>query len=105
MFKLLLRFAGLWLVAGALVALVIDATRSIAASVLVFTPLATTIDAMFGPAPLASAAAFVEKEIGNWLWNPAISSLLALPTWVVLGALGFFFTGLGSRRRSRPRYA
>lgn len=105
MIKFLLRFVGLWLVAGALVALVIDATKSIAASSLILTPLGPAFDATFGPAVLASTAAFVEQEVGHWLWNPVISSVLALPTWAVLGVLGFLLTYLGGRRRSRPRYA
>ena len=105
MIRFLSRFVGLWLVAGALVALVIDATKSIAASELTVTPLGAAIDATLGAAVLKSTEAFVTHDVGSWLWNPLIVWVLALPAWAVLGVLGFFVTYLGSRPRARPKYA
>ena len=102
------RFVGMWFVAGALVALVIDATKTIAASALTITPLGLAWQTL-APVTLASAHAFVEQKIepsvGHWVWDPAIQWLLLLPTWVVLGALGFLLTYLGRRRRLKVAYA
>jgi hypothetical protein len=56
-----------------------------------------------------SAQQFVQQSIepytGRWLWDPVIQSLLMLPTWAVLGALGFLLTWAGQRRRMKLSYA
>jgi hypothetical protein len=107
MIGFLARFVGLWFVAGALVALVIDATKSIAASAIVMTPLGDALT-FYSVATLMSAQTFVEQQVepyvGGWLWDPAIQTILLLPTWIVLGAIGFLLTWLGRRRR-RVAYA
>ncbi len=102
------RFVGLWFVAGALVALTIDAAKSIAASALTMTPLGTALHTL-APATLLSAQTFVQRNIdpyiGGWLWDPVIQWLLLLPTWVVLGFFGFLLTYVARRRRPRVAYA
>ncbi len=101
------RFVGLWLIAGALVALVVDATKSIAASSLTVTPLGLAW-ASISPTSLMSVQQFVQRTIeayvGHWLWDPVIQWLLLLPTWVILGVLGFLFTFLGRQRRRKAVY-
>jgi hypothetical protein len=108
MIGLFLRFVGLWLIAGALVALVIDATKSIASSALTVTQLGPTWYAL-SPSTLLAAQRFVERQIeayvGNWLWDPLILWVLMLPTWAVLAALGFLLAYLGRRRRRRRAFA
>jgi hypothetical protein len=108
MIGFLSRFLGLWLVAGALVALVIDATKTIAASRLTVTALGEAW-ANIGMASLMAAQEFVqqtlEPTVGRWLWDPLIQSILLLPAWAVLGAVGLLFTWLGRRRRVRVAYA
>jgi hypothetical protein len=103
------RFVGLWFVAGGLVALVIDATKTIAASALTVTPFGGSISAALGPAALMSVQEFVQQRIetyvGNWLWDPVIQWFLLLPTWAMLGAAGFLLTYLGRRRRLSLTYA
>ncbi len=108
MIGFLARFIGLWLIAGALVALVVDAAKSIAASALTVTELGKAWFEV-SPSSLMSAQAFVQRTveayIGDWLWDPLIMWMLMLPTWLVFGALGFLLTYLGRRRRRRPAYA
>ncbi len=108
MIGLLARFVGLWLVAGGLVALVIDATKTIAELALTVTQLGKTWYDI-SPETLLSAQKFVERElqayIGNWLWDPLIIWLLMLPTWLVLAACGFLLVYLGRHRRRRRAYA
>lgn len=108
MIGFLARFVGLWLVAGALVGLVIDATKTIAAGTLVVTPLGQAWY-WIAPAMLMSVQEFVQQKIepfvGGWLWDPAMQSLLLLPTWLVFGVLGFLLTWFGGRRRRRMAFA
>ena len=104
MIRFLSRFGGLWLIAGAVVALVIDATKTIAASALTITPLGMTWYDL-SPTSQVLAQQFVQRRIevyiGNWLWDPLIMWVLLMPTWLVLVALGFALTYLGQRRRRR----
>jgi hypothetical protein len=103
---LLARFAGLWLIAGALVALVIDATKTIATSTLTITQLGKAWYEV-SPLTLLSAQQFVQQRVevyvGGWLWDPLIMWLLMLPTWAVLAAAGFAFAYAGRRRRRSGR--
>ncbi len=107
MISFLLRFTGLWLTAGALVALVIDATKTIAASTFTVTPLGSAWANLSRPSLMATQE-FIQRKIetyvGHWVWDPLIQGILMLPTWAVLGALGFLLTYLGSRPRLKAAY-
>jgi len=104
MIRFLSRFVGLWLIAGALVALVVDAAKTIAVSTLTVTQLGPTWYAL-SPSTLLAAQQFVQRRIeayvGAWLWDPLIMWVLMLPTWLVFAALGFLLAYLGRRRRRR----
>ena len=67
----LARFVGLWLIAGALVALVIDGTKTIAASTLTVTPLGWAWFTLIGGS-LMSSEQFVQQKleayVGHRLW-------------------------------------
>ena len=108
MIAFLARFAGLWLIAGALVALVVDATKTIAGSALTITSFRQTWTTL-SPGTLEAAQAFiqdkVETHIGHWLWDPAILWVTALPTWVVLGVIGGWLAYMGRKRRAAPVFA
>ncbi len=102
------RFIGLWLIAGALVALVVDGTKTIAASTLTVTPLGTAWFSI-SPSSLMAAQGFiqqtVEAYVGHWLWDPLIQWILMLPTWLVLGLLGAWLLYAGRKRRMRAAFA
>ena len=98
------RFIGLWLIAAALVAGVIDVTKSIAANGVVMTPLGATwfsINRQSLEAAQRGVETNVETYVGGWLWDPVIQSILGLPTWAVVGVLGALMVYLGRRRRRR----
>ncbi|MCP4306867.1 MAG: hypothetical protein GY788_18715 [bacterium] len=103
------RFTGLWLIAGALVALVIDGTKTIAASALTVTPLGEAWADVLGPSSVMAAQIFVQRTIetyiGHWLWDPLIQWILMLPTWLVLGLLGSWLVYAGRKRRLRSAFA
>ena len=94
MLRFLLRFAGLWLVAGAFVAIVIDGTRSIAAGALVITPLrdawsavhAASLDRLRGAGEGAGS-------------ETLLPFLLGVPVWAVLGVTGLLLLAAGRKPR------
>jgi len=87
----LLIFLGSTSLGLALVALVVDVTRSIGKLQLAITPLGQTWYSL-NRYSLIEAQAFVrhnlESLVGNWLWDPVIELVLLLPAWLVLGLIG-----------------
>ena len=108
MIGFLSRVVGFWFIAGTLVALVIDATKTIAASALTVTQLGPAWYTL-SPSTLILVQEFVQRRIeayvGGWLWDPLIMWVLMLPTWAVFATLGFLLTYLGRRRRFTAAYA
>jgi hypothetical protein len=100
MFRFLFRFIGLWLLAGAFVALVIDGTRSITAGRVVIMPVVEAWLAVH-PASLEWIKMIVERDVSPRLWDPVLLYLLYAPLWALLGVLGGVLVVLG-RRRPRP---
>jgi hypothetical protein len=100
MFRFLFRFIGLWLLAGAFVALVIDGTRSITASRFVVVPLGAAWETIH-PGSIEWLKTFVERDLSLRLWDPVLLTILNAPLWVALAVLGAILVALG-RRRPRP---
>ena len=98
MFRLLARFLGFWLFAAALVALVHDGARSIAASSLVVTSLGELWFSISAPS-LNLTQAVIERYLHSVLWDPVIVSILQAPAAVVLMVIALFFALMGRRRR------
>ncbi|QIB34413.1 hypothetical protein [Ancylobacter pratisalsi] len=94
MIRFLLRFIGMWLLAGAFVALVLDGVRSIASSTLVMTPLGVTWLAT-SETSLAHTQAFIETNLSPGVWNGAMVPLLEAPLFAVLGVLGLLLILIG----------
>jgi hypothetical protein len=103
MIRFLLRFLGLWILAAAFVALVIDGTRSIAANAPQITKLAKTWYDI-SPNSLVLLQPAVERHVGRWLWNPVIQTVLERPTWLVLGVLGAILVVLGRKKKKLVGY-
>jgi hypothetical protein len=97
--RFLLRFIGLWILAGAFVALIIDGTGSIAGGSLRFTTFGQTWDNIHQDSKPA-VKAFLDRRAGPWLWNSGVQVVLDQPTWLVLGAFGTVLVLLG---RKKPR--
>jgi hypothetical protein len=101
MIRFLLRFAGFWVFAAALVAAVIDGAKSIAASEPVLTPLGEAW-AQLAPTGLRDAQFAIEEQLGQpWLWDLLTQWVLAAPAWLVLGIFGLILMLLGQRRRRK----
>ena len=101
MIRFLFRFIGFWLLAGGFVALIVDGTRSIAASHLLFTSAG---DAWFviSPGSLERLETSGRASLPT-VWNVAVLPLLSLPTFLVLVVVGLALLGLG-RVRERSRF-
>jgi len=95
------RFIGFWFLAAALVALVIDGTKSIADSMLVTTSVAQYfLD--FSPTTLQRLEFGVQNNLGApWLWDTVFVTLLSWPAFAVLALIGFLFMLIGRRRKRR----
>ncbi|MCB1514396.1 MAG: hypothetical protein H6876_07285 [Hyphomicrobiaceae bacterium] len=51
------------------------------------------------PSSLASLKAAVTQRFGAWMWDPLLSSLLGLPSYVLFGGLALLCGIAGRRRR------
>jgi hypothetical protein len=94
MIRFLFRFIGLWLLAGAFVVLVIDGTRSVSASSLIFAPVRdawTLVD----PASLDA----VQKKFAGGAAEALFGHALAMPFCLFLALAGLLFLLIGRRRR------
>lgn len=102
MLRLLFRFVGLLLLAGAFAAMVVDGTRSIAAGAPAIMPLDRTMT-IFSPGSVERLHGFIDKNAPR-LWDPLVAKLLALPVWLVLGGFGLVLFALTRRRRPKIGY-
>jgi hypothetical protein len=101
MIRFFLRFTGFWLLAAGFVALIVDGTRSIAASSLL---LMSAGDAWFAVSPgsLAALEAWARAR-SPALWDSGITSVLSVPAFLLLLVLGIVLMTLG-RVRERSRF-
>jgi hypothetical protein len=96
---LLLRILGVWLLLLAMVAAVVDATKSLAGGgAWVVTPMGEQWRQL-GPESLKAAQAWVVTTLGKFMWDPVIATILHAPTWVVFGILGVLLYWLGQKRK------
>ena len=94
------RILGVWFLLGAMIALTIDGTKSLASGEgqWVLTPLGEQWFKLHASS-LNTFQAAIERHVSPVLWDPVIVSLLQVPTWVFFGVLGLLFYWLGRRRR------
>jgi hypothetical protein len=104
MIRFLLRFIGLLCLAAAFILVVYDGTKSIAANHLYFTSVRTLWD-LIHAGSLAKLQPLVSPYAQGFLWDPVMLSLLAAPSWSVLGVLGIIFILLGRRKKPLIGYA
>ena len=98
--RLLLRITGTWLLGLALILLIIDGTRSLAADALVMTPLFETWQQLHAQS-LADVRGFFETRFFGQLLDVAFGAVLSLPGWIALGVPGVLLAWLGRTRRAR----
>lgn len=100
MLRFLFRFMALIALSVAVIMAVLDATRSIAASELVMTPLSTSwIDV--SPDTFSAVQSFLADEVHPLAWDPAAVSILRQPGFAVFAVLAFLLYAIGHRPRRR----
>ncbi|MBY6240955.1 hypothetical protein [Methylosinus sp. Sm6] len=95
MLRLLIRFAGLLLLAGGFAALIVDGTRSLAGGDLRAVPLGAAAADLF-PLQMKAWQAAAERQF----WGPLASLLLRAPLSFTLTLLGALLI-VSSRKRRR----
>lgn len=84
----------------AVIMAVLDATRSVAASTLVMTPLNSSWLAV-SPDTRAAFETFVRAKVNPTIWDGGIAWVLAQPGFAVFAVLAFILYAIGYRRRRR----
>ncbi|CAH2400660.1 hypothetical protein [Mesorhizobium escarrei] len=100
MFRFVFRLAAMVALSISVIMAVVDATRSVAASALVMTPLNTSWLAA-SPDTRSAFESFVRDRLGPLLWDGAIAWVLNQPGFAVFAGLAFIFYMIG-HRRERP---
>ncbi|WP_341991170.1 hypothetical protein [Azorhizobium sp. AG788] len=100
MIRFLFRFSGFWLMAGAFVALVVDGTRSIAGSQLIFTSALDSWTAV-SPNSLDMAQANL-RALSPLAWTGVAAPVLSLPLFLLLGVLGVALLAIGRAPERSP---
>ncbi|WOJ90662.1 hypothetical protein RZS28_05050 [Methylocapsa polymorpha] len=99
-----LRFFGLFLLATAFAALVIDATRSIAGKSLIVMEVGQTA-ASLAPIKLALLEDAVKQHAHPFVYDPILVDFLKLPTFLVIAALGALLFRLARKPRPQIGYS
>ena len=100
MFRFLFRLMATFALAVAVIMAVLDATRTIAASRLVLTPLGESWLAV-SPSTLERLQSFIMDKAHPLVWNPVIVFILDQPGFVVFGVLAFLLYAIGHRPERR----
>ncbi len=101
MLKFVSKMVGLLFLALALIAAVLDITRSIANSVLTYTPLGQDWF-NFSNSTLNLFQVGIQRQLGlPWLWDSVIVNILLAPSWLIFAILALMFLWLGRRRDRR----
>ncbi|ODA67841.1 hypothetical protein A7A08_01007 [Methyloligella halotolerans] len=92
------RALGVILLLFAMVALVVDGTKSLGAGGdIVITPLAQQWQDL-APESYAGSQSWVNETAGPGFWELAALPILGLPAWAIFGVLGIFLYWLGQKR-------
>ncbi len=98
--RLILRIAGTVLIACAVILIIIDGTKSLAASAIVFTPLEASWTDMHAES-LEAVRQFLETRLFGPVLKPVVSAILGFPGWAVIGVPGILLAWAGRSRRER----
>jgi hypothetical protein len=100
MIRFLFRLVGYWFLAGALVAAIIDGSKSIAASSLVTTQFGQHFQQL-APTLLQRMEFGIQNNLGlPWLWDIVFVNVLAWPSFLVLAVFTLIFLLIGRPKRA-----
>lgn len=98
--RLILRILGTWLLGIALILLIIDGTRSLGASTLVFTSFGDAWTWVNADSLVVTREFFASRFFGPVL-QPVVDAILVFPSWAVLAVPGVILAWMGRSRRTR----
>jgi len=103
MFRFLLRFLGLCLLATAFVFFVYDGTKSIANQQFVY----VRVNELWADIDQHSLNVVQDwfRQKALWAWDPYVQTIFELPTWAVLAILSIILVILGRKKRKLIGYA
>ena len=104
MLRFLFRLAAMVALSIAVIMAVLDATRSVAASALVMTPLNSSWLAV-SPDTRSAFETFVRAKAGPMLWDGGIAWVLAQPGFAVFAVFALLLYAIGYRRRRGGEFA
>ncbi len=104
MIRFLFRFLGLICLAAAFILVIYDGTKSIAGNGLAFTNVRTLWE-LINAGSLAKLRPLIEPYAGGLLWDPGMVSILAAPSWSLLGLVGILFILVGRKKKPLIGYA
>ena len=97
--RFIFRFVALLFLAVAVIAAIVDTSRSIAASRLALTPLGKGW-ADLAPESLTATQAFVQARLPAFVLDPAFLFLLAMPAAAVFAVFAAIFYAIGAKREN-----
>ena len=104
MLRFLVRAFGLVLLTAGFAALIVDGTRSIAASAVSMSRFGDLCNYLFPKLfPLLQPA--IERNVHPLLWDPLLRGFFLVPGWIVLVAFGLLLFWLAKRRRIGVGYS
>jgi hypothetical protein len=104
MIRFLFRFIGVLCLAAAFILVIYDGTKSIAGNSLYLTSVRALWD-LINAGSLAQLKPQIQSYANGVLWDPVMLTLLAAPSWSVLGILGIIFVLLGRKKKPLIGYA
>jgi hypothetical protein len=104
MIRFLFRFVGVLCLAAAFILVIYDGTRSIAGNTLSLTSVQALWD-LIDAGSLAQLKPLLLAYARGLLWDPVMLTLLAAPSWSVLGVLGIILILLGRKKKPLIGYA
>jgi hypothetical protein len=104
MIRFLFRFIGVLCLAAAFILVIYDGTKSIAGNSLYLTSVRALWE-LINAGSLAQLKPQIQSYANGVLWDPVMVSLLAAPSWSVLGILGIIFVLLGRKKKPLIGYA
>ena len=98
--RLLSRILGTWLLGLALILIVVDGTKSLAANAVVMTPL-EEIWGLLNSASIEAVRSFFASRFFGDLLRPGFEAMLAYPAFAVIGIPGLLLALAGRSRYPR----
>jgi peptidoglycan/LPS O-acetylase OafA/YrhL len=104
MIRFFLRFFGLICLAAAFILVIYDGTKSIAANRFYFTTVRMLWE-LLNPNSLAQLRPMLMPHLSGLLWDPGMVTVLAWPSWGLLGGIGILLILLGRKKKPLIGYA